>query len=200
MNLPWITRVGIYANVKSIRSKTLEDLCELRKHGLGIVYMGLESGDDNTLERVLKKADSKSMIEQSRKIKDAGIKLSITVLLGISGQTRSEIHAKETGKILSKMDPDYIGALSLMLIPGTPLYQDWHDGTFVLPMAKDMLRELRTMIAHTYLSRGLFFANHASNYLPIKARLPKDKDVVLRLIDLALDGNLPLKPEWLRGL
>jgi len=198
--LSWITRIGIYANVKSLKSKSLEDLKELKELSLGIVYMGLESGDDETLKHVMKKANSQDMIEHGQKVKEAGIKLSITVLLGISGPDRSENHAKETGRVLSEMNPDYIGALSLMLIPGTPLYKDWEEGNFILPDAKELLMELRTMIDHTNLSKGLFFANHASNYLPIKARLPKDKEVTLQLIDQALAGNVPLKPEWLRAL
>jgi hypothetical protein len=98
------------------------------------------------------------------------------------------------------MDPDYIGALSLMLIPGTPLYEDHQAGRFPLLSAPEMLSELRTMFAETHLSKGLFHANHASNYLPIKARLPRDRQSVLALIDKALAGDVDLKPEWLRAL
>jgi len=198
--LPWVTRVGIYANAKGISMKTLDQLRELKAHGLGIAYMGLESGDDSTLAGVLKKGDSEFMIEQGRKIREAEIKLSITVLLGLAGPERSEIHAKETGRVLSAIDPEYVGALSLMLIPGTPLYRDWEEGKFTLLEPKEMLAELRTMIAHTNLSKGLFHANHASNYLPIRARLPRDKDATLKLIDQALAGRIPLTPEWLRAL
>ena len=93
-----------------------------------------------------------------------------------------------------------MGALSLMLIPGTPLHKDHVAGKFLLLEPEEMLRELRAMIDHTALSRGLFYANHASNYLPVKARLPKDKAETLRLIDNALSGRVPLKPEWLRAL
>ena len=102
--------------------------------------------------------------------------------------------------MLSAIDPEYVGALSLMLIPGTPLYQDHVSGAFPLLEPQEMLQELRTMIANTHLSGGLFHANHASNYLPIKARLPKDKEAILRLLDAALAGELPLRPEFLRAL
>jgi hypothetical protein len=102
--------------------------------------------------------------------------------------------------VLSAIDPDYVGALSLMLLPGTPLYDDYRAGRFTLPDSMGMLAELRTMIEHTHLSRGLFMANHASNYLPIKARLPQDREATLRLIDSALKGEVPLRPEWYRGL
>ena len=198
-NLPWVTRVGVYANAKSLQMKTLDDLKTLKAHGLGIVYLGLETGDDITLNKIKKGATSEQMIQMGKKVKAAGIKLSITVLLGIAGKTRSKIHARETGRVLSALDPEYIGALSLMLIPGTPLYQDYVSGDFTLLKPDEMLQELKNMIAATELSKGLFHANHASNYLPIKARLPKDKAITLSLIDQALSGNIALKPEYLRA-
>lgn len=198
--LPWVTRAGLYANAKSLNMKTSEELEELKAQGLGIAYMGLETGDDLTLKAINKGADAETMIAMGKKAKKAGIKLSITVLLGIAGRERSQIHARETGRVLSAIDPDYVGALSLMLIPGTPLYQDWQSGKFILIEPDEMLGELRTMIANTHLSQGLFHANHASNYLPVRARLPKDKDATLRLIDEALAGKVALKPEWLRAL
>ena len=135
-----------------------------------------------------------------KKAREAGIKLSITVLLGIAGKSRSKIHARETGRVLTTIDPEYVGALTLMLIPGTPLYQDYRDGKFFLLEPDDMLNELRTMIEATELTKGLFHANHASNYLPIKARLPKDKVETLNLINKALAGKIDLKPEFLRAL
>ena len=198
--LPWVTRVGAYANAKGIGMKTLEELVALRTEGLGILYMGLETGDDVTLQRINKGADAQRMIEMGRKVKAAGIKLSVTVLLGIAGRERSAVHAEATGKVLSTMDPDYVGALSLMLIPGTPLYEDYVSGRFDLLSPLEILGELRVLLAHTDLSRGLFHANHASNYLPIKARLPRDNAATLALIDQALEGAVPLKPEWLRAL
>lgn len=198
--LPWVTRVGVYANAKSLRKKGLQELRELRAHSLGIAYMGLETGDDVTLGRVNKGATAEEMIQLGRKAKEAGIKLSITVILGIAGRERSMIHAEETGRVLSAIDPEYVGALSLMLVPGTPLYDDYASGKFPLLEPVEMLKELRTMIAATRLSGGLFHANHASNYLPIRARLPKDKDATLQLIDQALKGRITLRPEYLRGL
>ena len=180
--------------------KSPEELKELKAHGVSITYMGLETGDDVTLKIINKGASAAHMIEMGTKAKQAGFKLSITVLLGIAGPERSQIHARETGRVLSAIDPDYVGALSLMLIPGTPLFQDYQSGEFRLIEPREMLAELRTMIAGTDLTRGLFHANHASNYLPIKARFPKEKEATLRLIDAALAGKVPLKPEYLRAL
>lgn len=198
--LPWITRVGLYANAKSLKMKTLDELKELKAQGLGIIYMGLETGDDVTLKKINKGATSKSMIQMGEKAKEAGIKLSITVLMGIAGRKRSRIHAEATGRVLSSIDPEYVGALSLMLIPGTPMFKDYESGMFSLPGAYELLEELKIMIENTRLSKGLFYANHASNYLPIKARLPKDKDATIKLINKALSGKIPLKPEFMRAL
>ncbi|MBW1898755.1 MAG: radical SAM protein [Deltaproteobacteria bacterium] len=198
--LPWVTRVGVYANTKSLKMKTEEELKELKKHGLGIAYMGLETGDDDTLKAVNKGSSSEHMIKMGKKAKNTGIKLSITVLLGIAGREGSEKHAKETGRVLSAIDPDYVGALSLMLIPGTPLYKDYESGNFPILEPVETLRELRVMIANTDLSNGLFHANHASNYLPIRAHLPNDKEMTIRLIDEAIAGRIALKPEHMRAL
>lgn len=198
--LPWVTRVGAYANAKGLDLKSPEELAALREKGLGILYMGVESGDDATLKAVNKWGTAEKMVAMGRKAKAAGFKLSVTVLLGLAGRERSEVHARETGRLLTAMDPDYVGALSLMLVPGTPLYNDHRAGRFALISPDEILAELRVMFANTDLTQGMFMANHASNYLPIKARLPKDKASVLALIDNALAGRVALKPEWLRAL
>ncbi len=198
--LPWVERVGAYANPKNIKAKSVEELEQLHDLGLGIVYLGLESGDDETLKQIDKGADAAVMVEMGRKVRSASIKLSITVILGIAQQQRSRIHAIETGRVLSLIDPEYVGALSLMLTPGSRLYQQYEQGSFHLLSPRQMLEELRTMLYHTELSDGYFHANHASNYLPIKARLPGDKAATIKLIDKALRGNVPLKPEYMRGL
>jgi radical SAM superfamily enzyme YgiQ (UPF0313 family) len=199
-HLPWVTRIGVYANTKSIYNKSGEQLAELRNLGLKIAYMGLETGDDQTLKAIDKGADARRMIDMGRKIRKAGIKLSVTVLLGIAGKERSLIHARETGRVLTAIDPEYVGALSLMLVPNTPLFEENRKGTFSLPSPMEMLEEIGVMLQNTNLSRGQFHANHASNYLPIKARLPKDKEATLALIHKALRGEVALKPEYLRGL
>ncbi|MFO7642792.1 MAG: radical SAM protein [Desulfosarcina sp.] len=198
--LPWVTRVGIYANAKSLNMKTIDELKALRQNGLGIAYMGLETGDDLTLKAISKGASAQHMVAMGKKAKAAGIKLSVTVLLGLAGRERSQIHARETGRVLSAIDPEYVGALSLMLIPGTPLYEDYRCGRFTLIEPDEMLAELRTMIAETHQTQGLFHANHASNYLPIRARMPKEKQATLALIDAALAGKVALRPEWMRAL
>jgi len=198
--LPWVERVGVYANTKSIKMKTNEELAQLRKLGLKIAYMGLESGDNKVLEAIRKGADADKMITMGKKLKKAGIKVSVTVLLGLGGRKGSLDHARETGRVLTAMDPDFVGALSLMLIPGTELHDQYEKGEFQLPGPEEMLTELGAMIAATNLTDGLFHANHASNYVPIRAHLPQDKEKTLELISQALDGKIPLKPEYMRAL
>ena len=199
-HLPWVKRVGAYANTKGIKMKSEEELLGLKQMGLGILYMGIETGDDQTLKAIRKGADSQPMLAMGKKVMEAGINLSVTVLLGIAGKERSLIHARATGKLLSSMDPDYVGALTLMVIPGTPLADEIAAGRFELPDNLGLLMELREMIAATELTHGLFFSNHASNYLPVKVRYPRGKQQALDVIDLALQGRVDLRPEWMRAL
>ena len=199
-HLPWVRRVGAYANAKSIRMKSSGDLAELKKKGLGILYLGVETGDPELLKEIRKGTSAENLVRMGRKVREAGIKLSVTVLLGIAGRERSLRHARATGELLSAMDPNYVGALTVMLIPGTPLHDDYLSGKFVLPDERELLVELREMIRYTHLSRGLFFSNHASNYLPVKARLPKGKQQALDQIDAALRGEIGLREEWMRAL
>ena len=199
--LPHVRRVGIYANAKGVLKKTVQELQELKEVGLGIIYLGVESGDQVVLDRVCKGTTYEKLVQAGTMVKEAGIKLSVTVLLGIGGRERSREHAVATGRILTEMDPEYVGALSLIIVPGTPLHEEITKGDFVLPTPFELIEELRTMIEHTDM-HGLFFSNHASNYLPIKARMPKDKETTLRLIDEVLAKRDPalLRPEYFRAL
>lgn len=199
-HLPWVHRVGAYANAKSIHLKTPEQLRDLRELGLGILYLGVETGDRELLKKIQKGASPEHLIAMGRKVREAGIKLSVTVLLGIAGTERSLEHAAATGRLLTAMDPNYVGALTVMLIPGTPLHHEYLAGSFQVPDERGLLLELRTMLENTNLTRGLFFSNHASNYLPIKARLPRGKQEALDQIDSALRGEVGLRPEWMRAL
>ncbi len=198
--LPWVNRIGTYASAKSLRLKSDEQLRELKEAGIDIVYMGLESGDDVILKAMHKNGNAQSIVEQGQRARRAGFKLNVTVINGLGGVERSMEHAQATARALSAMDPEQIGALSLMLIPGTPLHERAERGDFELPDAYGILREIRELLAGLNLSRGLFLANHASNYLPMKVRLPSGKAKALAEIDAALDGERALKPEGQRRL
>lgn len=197
---PQVVRVGLYGSAKSLKRKSLEELKALKKMGLGIVYFGLESGDEATLERACKGVDVETQVEQARKVREAGMKLSVTVLLGLGGRERSLIHARETGRALSRINPNYIGALSLMTAPGVPLYDEIERGEFEIISPVELLKELREMLEHIDVDCGVFSSNHASNYLPLQIRLPGGKEEALEQIDEALSGRTTLRPEWMRGI
>ncbi len=199
-HLPWVQRVGAYATARAVRKKTDEDLAWLRENGLRILYLGLESGDDETLAYVKKDSDAAQMIEAGRRVKAAGITLSVTVLLGIAPPGRSLEHARETGRVLSAMDPQFVGALSVMLCEGTEMAELAARGEHPVPGPLDLLAELREMVAHTDLTDGNFMANHASNYLPLKVQMPAEKEQALALLDEALGGRVALRPEAYRAL
>ena len=201
-SLPRLQRIGMYANAKNILGRSVEELQRLREAGLGILYLGIESGDDELLEWMKKGVTAAEMAGAGRRVKDAGIKLSVTVLLGIGGADKSLEHARLTGKLLSTIDPDYVGALTTMVVQGTPLYDLQQQGKFMLPSAFAILSELAEMLSHTNMTRGLFFANHASNYLPVRARMPSERDRTVEMIrKFVAEGDASyLKPEGMRRL
>ncbi len=197
-----LERVGIYANAKDIIQKDVEELRDLKELGLGIIYLGLESGHQEVLKRIKKNAKVDQLIRAGRRVKESGILLSITVILGIGGIELSQVHAEETGKVLSEMDPDFVGALSLMVVPGTPIERDIDTGKLVLPNPFGLIQELETMITHCQFTRCFFASNHASNYLPLRIQMPEEKEEALRRIREVLRRKDPalLRPEHLRGL
>ena len=199
---PTLQRIGIYGNAKSILRKSVDQLKALKADKLNIVYLGIESGDNETLQHISKGTTYDRLVEAAKRVKAAGMKLSVTVLLGIAGVERSMIHARETAKLLTEIQPDYVGALTLMIQPEAPLSRLVEENQFDLPSPFQLLQELRTMIAESDLHSCLFFSNHASNYLPIRARLPKEKEKSVKLIDEVLNSGNPamLKPEYLRAL
>jgi radical SAM superfamily enzyme YgiQ (UPF0313 family) len=200
--LKGLERVGIYANAKDILRKDVEELKALKDLGLGIVYLGLESGDPEVLKRIKKNATVDQLIRAGKRVKESGILLSVTVILGIGGVEGSVSHAAETGKVLSAMDPDYVGALSLMIVPGTPIAKEIETGSLVLPTPFGLIQELETMITHCHFTRCFFASNHASNYLPLRIQMPEQKEEALKRIREVLrrkDEGL-LRPEYLRAL
>ena len=198
--MPWIQRVGVYGNAKSILRKTPEELEALRQLGLGIVYLGLESGNAQVLRDIRKGVSPERMIEAGNRIRAAELKLSVTALLGIAGREGSMAHARATGEVLSRIDPNYIGVLTLMVLPNTELGRKVQEGQFDLPTPRELLEELREMLFHTNITRGLFLSNHASNYLPLRVKMPTGKERALETIDAAIQGDVSLKPERLRAL
>lgn len=202
LRLPGVRRVGIYGDARSILRKSAADLAGLRDLGLGIVYHGAESGDDAVLAGVNKGSTAGEAVAAALRLKEAGLRHSVMVMLGLGGVAGSLQHAHRTADLLTRMDPPHVGALTTTLVPGTPLYRDQQAGTFQLPDAWGMLQELRVLVAESRFSRCRFSANHASNYLPLSLNLPADRDRGLALLDRTLAERRPaaLKPERLRGL
>ncbi len=200
--LPRLERIAAYATPQDVRRLSLRELTELSQLKLGIMYMGIESGDETVLAQVGKGVDCKQMVEAGGKVKKAGIALSATVILGLGGAEMSRQHTAGTARILSDIDPDYAGALTLTLIPGTPLHQQWQDGSFKSLSPFQTLYELREIISASRFSRCFLSSMHASNYLSVRGMLPQDRARMLAELDGVLEKGDPslLRPESLRGL
>jgi radical SAM superfamily enzyme YgiQ (UPF0313 family) len=196
---PNLGRVSAYAMARNILAKTDAELARLREAGLALLYVGPESGDDVTLKRIAKGDDAAAHVEAARRAHAAGIELSVIALLGIGGE-RSEEHARRTAELVTAMDPEYFAALTVTVVPGTPLATLARKGRFAVPAVPDLLRELRTMVDAARPTNALFRTNHASNYLPLGGRLPRDRARIVSAIDAALEGRIPLRPERARGL
>lgn len=200
---PSLKHVGIYASPDTILVKEMSELTALKAAGVTIAYLGVETGDPDLLRDIRKGVDYDQMLEAGRKIRRAGILLSVTILLGLAGRTPKAVeHEKNTAKILNEMNPDYIGALTLMLAPNTQLYRLAEKGEFELPGPFEILDEMRILIENLEVQGTEFRSNHASNYLPIKGHFPEDKQKMLDLINdmIAKNDRKYLRPDYLRAL
>lgn len=192
--------VTCYASPVSIHIRTREELERLRQLGLGMVYMGLESGCDRVLERMRKGNTAADIIAAGQKINDSGIRLSVTAISGLGGQELWREHATDTAAALSAIRPAYIGLLTLMVEPGTPLY-DWVEtGQFSLPDSRLVLEETSLLVEGLDAPGCVFRMNHASNYLSLRGTLNQDKPAMLAKLQAALSGQAELKPEYFRAL
>jgi len=200
--LPHVERIGTYATPQDLLRRSIDELHELRRLKLGILYTGLETGDDELLQKIGKGVRSDELIEAGRKAKEAGITLSVTVILGLAGGDESRRHALETARVLTEIDPDYAGALTLTLVPGTPLYEQWERDEFHPLSPFQSLEELRLIIDNSGFTNCFFSSMHASNYLSVRGNLPQDRERMLRELEVVLVARDPslLRPEFLRGL
>lgn len=195
-----LKRVSCYATAKNVLEKGVVSLSRLRAHGLTRLYIGPESGDEITLKRIAKGATFDEHVQAAALAREAGMEVSAIFLLGAGGVERSEAHATESARLATEMDPDFLAALTLTVVPGTPQAKLQASGRFVLPDQRGLLGELRTFVAEARPTDALFRTNHASNYLPLAGRLPRDGASMAAIIDQALQGRIGLRPEWARGL
>lgn len=197
---PRLARIASYANGYNITQRSDGQLRELARRKLTLIYVGLESGCQEVLSACRKRATAQEMIGAVQRAAAVGIKSSVIVLLGLGGRRHSDAHVRGTIDALNRMQPRYLSFLTLMLIPGTPLYAAARKKEFEVLKRAELLGEARAIIAGLQLQKTIFRSDHASNYLPLEGRFPQDKDKLLRLFDAALHGDLGLRPEFLRGL
>jgi radical SAM superfamily enzyme YgiQ (UPF0313 family) len=196
---PRLRRVSAYAMARNVNDRTEDELRELCESGLSMLYIGPESGDDITLKRIAKGDDAEAHVRAARRAHDAGMSLFVITLLGIGGD-RAEEHARATGELLTGMDPEFASALTVTVVPGTPLATLQSRGKFEVPKVPDLLRELRTIVDVARPRHAVFRTNHASNYLPLGGVLPDDRERIVSVIDAALAGKVRLRGESHRGL
>jgi radical SAM superfamily enzyme YgiQ (UPF0313 family) len=197
---PRLRRVSAYATALNVAGKSDAELRRLRELGLSLLYIGPETGDDVTFQRIAKGAGFAEHALAAKRAHAAGMKLSAIFLLGAGGVDRTREHAEGSARLVTEMDPEYLSLLTLTVVPGTPIAALAERGEFELPSVERMLEELRTIVAASAPTAAVFRTNHASNYLPLEGRLPRDRDRIMATVDRALEGGIPLRPEWARGL
>ncbi len=197
---PRLERTSCYATANNILAKTAGELGQLREQGLGLLYIGPESGDDVTLKRIAKGASFEEHAVAARRAHEAGMQVSAIFLLGAGGIDRSAEHATESARLATAMDPEFLSALTLTVVEGTPIATLEQRGRFTLPTVETMLGELRTFVAEAKPTSAVFRTNHASNYLPLAGTLRRDRDRIVSVLNAAIAGRIPLRPESARGL
>lgn len=201
-HLPWVKRVGAYCLPRNIRKKSAEEMAELRRLGLGILYVGAESGDDEVLGFIKKGETWQSTLDALLKIKQAGIQSSVMILNGMGGVAYSEQHARNSALLMNEAQPDFLSTLIVSYPLGDQRVVEGFNGNYQLPDQHDLFVELRSLIAHLELTNTVFRSDHASNYLPLKGTLGADKAAMLAQLDMAINNpeRIRLRQEWQRGL
>ena len=195
---PEVERISVYGAPKDILQKTPEELRQLKEAGLDMVYVGLESGDDQVLLDTQKGVTASEMIEAGQKVRRAGMVLSMTIISGLGGKARLREHAIHSAEVISAIKPEYVGFLTLMVDPGTPLYEQVERGEFEILTPPDVLEEVRLFISNVDSEGTVFRSNHASNYISLSGTLNSDKEKLLEKIETAIQAN-HFKPEGFRG-
>ncbi len=199
---PGLERIAMYAGPKDILKKSLDELKQIRASNIKMLYLGVESGSNNILKAVHKGVTAEEMVEAGRKALQAGFELSVTIITGLGGTELWEEHASETGKIITAIDPTYLSALTLMPLPHTVLYGQIQQGKFTVPDTMQMFREMKYLLENLDLKNCIFRCNHATNYLPLRGVLNRDKEALIAILDRAITqpGTIPLRPESARGM
>lgn len=199
-NFPDLRRVGIYATAENMLEKTSEELKRLHELGLGIAYLGLESGDDKILHMIVKSNTAEDMIKGSLRIKEAGIKLSTIVMLGVGGKKYTEQHIQETARVISETCPHFFSFLTTFSVPGTPYHTMVERGLIEPLTSKMLMREMYEILERAHFKQNpvIFRANHVSNQYPLGGTLPKDQAKLVETIKewwlQTPEGTYPPRP------
>jgi len=194
-SFPSLERVSIYGGPKDALNKTAAELKSLKEKGLNLVFLGIESGSNIILKEVKKGVSPQEMIEAGQKLKNAGLKLSATVISGLGGKMHWEKHAIETAKVVSAINPDYLASLTLVLQDGAPMLEKMERGEFQMLTPWEVLKETRLYIETLELSGCTYRSNHVSNYFSLSCVLNEEKEATLKKIDQYLaDPHLKSLP------
>ncbi|MEO5329808.1 MAG: radical SAM protein [Magnetococcus sp. THC-1_WYH] len=184
-HFPKLQRITVYGSSPHILKKGLSDLIRLQQAGLGRIHVGLESGDDETLRRVKKGATSEEQIQAGRWVMASGIQLSLYVVLGLAGEERSMVHAEETARALTAINPDFIRIRTFVPKIKTPMLRDWQRGRWTILGPHGILREMHRLVSLLEVD-SWFTCDHYTNYLPLQGQLPADKGKLLTAIEQGL--------------
>ena len=196
---PQTRRVTTYGTATDVLLKSHEELCQLREHGLEMVYIGAETGSDKVLRDIDKRITAAQTIEACQKLKAAGIKVSMTLITGLGGKADTVEHAIESAKLVSATKPEYLGLLTLNLEPGTPLYDDYLSGKFEALGPFGDLEEQKLFLKHVDSEGTVLRSNHVSNYVSLSGTLNRDTERMIAQLDAAISSGR-IRPEHFRRL
>ncbi len=199
---PNLRRVSCYASPQSLQVRSVDEMRALAAQGLGLYYLGIESGHDEVLARLAKGVDSTEMVRVAGKASAAGVTLSTMILLGAGGPALSREHAQASARVVNAIQPRFLSTLIMTPVEGTPLAEAERRGEYQRSTDLDATRELREFVAALELTGTIFRSNHASNAVPLEGTLPRDKTHLLAILDelLTYGAEAPFVPRWRRGL
>ncbi|WP_461482447.1 radical SAM protein [Porticoccus sp.] len=200
--LPDVQRISSYCLPRNLKNKSVEELAELQQLGLGLMYVGCESGDDLVLEKIAKGETYASSLDALHKIKQAGMKSSVMILNGLGGQQYTEQHAINSARLMNETQPEFLSTLVVSFPMGEERFQQGFGGEYQPLTQRQLFGEMEMLLDTLELERTVFRSDHASNYLILKGTLNRDKEQLLQQVRTAIHqpGVIPLREEWQRGL
>ncbi len=181
-----LQRISCYALPKNILSKSKEELIALKEAGLNLLYIGIESGNNELLKKINKGETAESIVEGINRAKEAGINASVMILSGLGGKVYSEAHAIDSARIINAVQPKYLSVLTLSLPYGETHYKNKFDGIYEQQSVLELAKELKIFVEELELTASIFRSNHVSNHLVLEGSLGKDKLKIIEQIENAL--------------